>query len=352
MDNSSFDRVHELLASSKHVAVVVAENPSSDSLSAALSLALSLEKSGKKTSVFSPTITTVSQANLFGVHKVKQSANGVTNGFVISLPYKQGSIEKISYDIVGDRINLTVVPGPQGLTFTTDDITYQTPHEQADLVFAIAFSSEEQLVSAYPIETDVPLVVIDHMLHNTEHGTVSLVDSAYSSDSEIVATLLTSLNLPIDSDIAQNLLSGIVDETENFQRADTSVFAFELASMLLQKGAKRVSPDRPVAPRGNNLSTDENRGWDVGSTPRFAQRGQDQGRGNPKPHGGQYRERPAVPVGGGQVPGFGGKAVQKGATPRLSGNSPQQQSSGGTNASPTPKDWFEPKIYSGKTPIS
>ena len=62
--------------------------------------------------------------------------------------------------------------------------------------------------------------------------------------SEQVADLLLSLGYDFDADTAQNLLNGISAATNNFQSPATSYLAFEIAAILLRKGAKR-------APRGN-----------------------------------------------------------------------------------------------------
>src|SRR5581483_5523031 len=126
MNPQTMNKIDELVNRAKQIAVVFSANPSLDATAAAVSLHLSLTKIGKSVSLVSPTLPTVAQGNIVGINKVKQRIEVGGSGLVISLPYQQGSIEKISYDIVGDRINLTVVPGAQGLNFSTEDISYQS----------------------------------------------------------------------------------------------------------------------------------------------------------------------------------------------------------------------------------
>jgi len=47
------------------------------------------------------------------------------------------------------------------------------------------------------------------------------------------------LNLKIDVDNASNLLSGIISATDNFQNPETSPLSFEMAALLMRKGAVR-----------------------------------------------------------------------------------------------------------------
>ena len=86
-----------------------------------------------------------------------------------------------------------------------------------------------------------------------------LVSTEFSSVSEQVATFLESLQLNIDVDIAQNLLSGILEATQNFQSPTTSATAFETAGMLMKKGAVRTikpSQQQPRDPFFNPKSND------------------------------------------------------------------------------------------------
>ncbi|MBI2036545.1 hypothetical protein HYT17_02865 [Candidatus Microgenomates bacterium] len=239
MFNQNLDRVSELLEEAKQAAILVGENPGLDDMAAACALCLALEKVGKKAVVVCKTPPSVALGNVVGIDKVKQTPANSSGGLIISLPYQQGEIEKISYDIVGDKIKLTVVPGERGLGFTTDDITFQTPSETVDVVFSIGINSENEVMALYPSLQETPLVNIDMNAQNSGFGSVSLVDSSYSSNCEIVAKILMLLTLPVDIDTAQNLVSGIVEKTVNFQSEATSPFAFEATAFLMQKGARR-----------------------------------------------------------------------------------------------------------------
>ena len=61
--------------------------------------------------------------------------------------------------------------------------------------------------------------------------------------------IILTLGIKLDVDIAQNLLSGIAQATENFQHPKTSVTAFETAATLMRLGAvrPRVSYEQQVS---------------------------------------------------------------------------------------------------------
>ena len=67
-----------------------------------------------------------------------------------------------------------------------------------------------------------------------------LTSNEFSSVSESIASVISSLGLKNDIDIASNLLSGIAHATNNFQDPKTSPLAFEMAAILIKQGAKRT----------------------------------------------------------------------------------------------------------------
>lgn len=331
MANHVIDKADSVLAGAQNVLVVLRERPNLDNMAAGLSLYLSFTKAGKKTQIICPTPPTVEFGNLVGINKVRQNHQGAGgDGLIISLPYQQGSIEKISYDIVGDRINLTVVPGAQGLNFTTEDISYQSPGNNegaADVVITVGVPSEDELYRIYKADTAGQIINIDTSMQNTGFGTVTFVNEGFSSSCEIVTDLLTALNYPLDIDIAQNLLSGIVEETENFQSPKTSAFAFELAALLMKQGARRVDGRATMSPPVTNAMPQ-----------RRVSR--------PAP---MVQDDFAQDLPLSTVPTYQPQDKYRGH--QAQNQQPKQQNKFDQKTQ-APKDWFEPRIYKGSTPVS
>ena len=65
-----------------------------------------------------------------------------------------------------------------------------------------------------------------------------------SSLSEHMTQLLSDLRSPVDTDIAQNLLDGIINATDSFKSSKTTYLAFEMAGILMRQGAIRRNISR------------------------------------------------------------------------------------------------------------
>lgn len=244
IDQEELRNLQSILQTAKTVGILVSANPNSDTMAAGLALYLSLTLSGKNVSIICKSEPLVEVSNLVGIDKVEQKLSLGGSDLTVSLPYKQGTIEKISYNIEGDRINLVVKAGQAGLDFDESDIVYQRNGGQADVIFAIGMAQSSMVYEfvAQNGEQKPPYIInIDNDSANARFGNTFIVDPSASSKSEIVASLLSMLKLPIDRDLAQNLLIGIDFATNNFQDPKTSALAFEMAGLLLKNGAMRDS---------------------------------------------------------------------------------------------------------------
>lgn len=249
MDPVTTKRLEELLAQNQHIGIVVGRNPDLDAMAAALSLFLSLSASGKNTTVASPTPPIVALSSLVGIDKVKASLKADGGDLVVSFPYKEGEIEKVSYTIDGGLLNIMVKAGEQGLSFSENDVVYsRSSSSLGGLLFIVGTSRLSDLGELFDPATlkDTTVVNIDNKKENQGFGDIVLVSEKFSSVSEQVASLLASVGLALDVDIAQNLLLGIASATDNFQNPNTSSVAFEMAALLMQRGAVRKAPPKPL----------------------------------------------------------------------------------------------------------
>lgn len=222
--NSDFTkRLSELLAREQVINILVGKDPDIDTMAGALALFLSLEKMGKQVSIACPSEPIVQISSLVGINRVSRTReNTGGHDLTLILPYEKGKIDKISYNIEGDKIHLVVKAGPQGLGFDKNDIQFVQSGGLAQAVILVGVSNpKEDLGDLYREE-----------FANSEN-VVNI------SGSENVAFTLQQLGLPVDVDIAQNLLSGIISSTDNFQNAKIEGSTFEAAAFLMKYGAKR-----------------------------------------------------------------------------------------------------------------
>ncbi|MEK7494664.1 MAG: DHH family phosphoesterase [Patescibacteria group bacterium] len=84
---------------------------------------------------------------------------------------------------------------------------------------------------------DQVIVLIDHHPDILLSGDIVMIDSEYSSSSEIIYLFLNSVEAPLTKSIATMLLTGILFDTGGFQHSNVSPRVMEIASTLLKKGA-------------------------------------------------------------------------------------------------------------------
>ena len=105
-----FTKSRELIEKSQDILIVTHEHPTADSIGSSLSLMLGLISLGKKVTVVCPDQVTVELSNFIGVNKIVSDVS--KQNFTISLDYVEGSIEKVSYNIEGEKFNLVIEPRP------------------------------------------------------------------------------------------------------------------------------------------------------------------------------------------------------------------------------------------------
>lgn len=232
------NQIGSLIAEASSVGIVVTDRQTVDSLAAALSLHLILQDSGKNSQAISKKDPLVEHSFLVGIDQLGRNFSGMTKTLTVSFPYHDGDIEKVSYNIEGERLNVNLFAEEQGIRFTEKDIRYIRQGSSPQLVFTIGITNLSDIEDL--VDPNVSKIInIDINPQNAMPGDVVLVNPSFSSYSEVIARLAADLNLQIEFDVAQNLLDGILYATQNFTSAKTSSLAFEMAGFLMQKGAVR-----------------------------------------------------------------------------------------------------------------
>lgn len=231
-------QIQELLASAQSIGVVLSENQTMDSVAAALSIALILQDSGKNSQVVSLKDPIVEHSSLVGIDQIRKSFTGSSKTLTVSFPYQDGQIEKVSYNIEGDRLNVNLFAQANGITFTEKDIRYIWQGSTPSLILTIGVSNISE-IQGFIDPSVAKIINIDNNPQNTQFGDIVLFDPFFSSLSEMIARVADLLGMQVEFDVAQNLLDGIMSATSNFSSPKTSPLAFEMAGVLMQKGAIR-----------------------------------------------------------------------------------------------------------------
>lgn len=243
MDQQTLQSFQSQLNNVTNVLIVTRPNPSFDAISSMVSLALSFEKMQKKVTLFCPTPTTVEFGNLVGINKVKAQV-GNKNLVVTLKGFAKSGVDKVSYNVEGDDFNLVVVPKAGATPFDPQNIAYNYSGVDSQMVILVDVPSLDTLGEFYQKEKDLfaktPLVNVDASNANTNYAPCNLTNAAASSCIEITGYLLQYLKYQVDSDIATNILYGLMKATNNLADAKVRAETYELVGMMMRMGARRV----------------------------------------------------------------------------------------------------------------
>lgn len=257
MEEKTRQKLKELIVNNEKIAIAVGKNPSIDEMGAVLALYLSFLSSNKNVTVACPTEPLVEVSSLVGIDKVKTSFASDVADLVVSFPYKEGEIEKVSYTLEDGDLNIIVKAGSNGLSFAEKDVRYKRGggSSLSSLLFVIGTPRLSDLGKLFDPELlkETTVVNIDNKVDNQGFGDIVLVSPRFSSVCEQIANLINSLGLPLDIDGAQNLMSGISFATDNFQKPTTSSLAFEMTGVLLKKGAVRKPSISFIPPQATKI---------------------------------------------------------------------------------------------------
>lgn len=391
MDEQLLQNLKNAIDNNEQIAVLVGKNPTLDQMAAGLSFFLTLTNAKKKVTMLSASEATVEVGSLVGIDKLKTTYSSQEGDLIVTFPYKDGEIEKVSYneDEENHLLNIVVTAGENGLSFSDQDVIFSRGSGKLNLLITVGTAHLDDVYSVITPDslTDATIINVDNADVNERYGEINLVSSRFSSLSEQVADLLLTLGYDpeMDEDICQNLMSGIVSGTSNFQNPNTSYLAFEIASILMKKGAKRVQPfsanpqvanefmsfmqqgnqQKQNTPSGNqgqgqqNQRRDQqqNRGQNQSQNRRPQQQNQ------PKPNQNQPRQQNNPQSNQGQNQQFqqpqGAKAPVAPMDDFLGDLSqtkqevpqPEEQPQPAQQGSTPPADWLTPKVYKGSTNV-
>jgi nanoRNase/pAp phosphatase (c-di-AMP/oligoRNAs hydrolase) len=234
-------QLFELLGKSQRILVALPANPNGDTLGGSLALAEFLKKMNKRVEIFCQKTDFGNLSFLPGISEIKHEIV-FAKSFVISLKTDSAKLDELSYNVLPDRINIYLKP--KDGSFNENNISYSAEFPGYDLIVCVDTPTLESLGALYEKNAEMffqaAKVNIDNHINNNNYGTINIVDVTASSTSEILLDLLKQYEASlIDENIATNLLTGIISETNSFQHNKTTPNSFLKASELISYGAKQ-----------------------------------------------------------------------------------------------------------------
>ena len=302
MSRPDLTQLKSFIDNSKSISILLPKVVSYDQIASALSLKLALENTGKSINVITSSPVTVEFNRLVGVDTVS-STLGSPN-LVISFENQSELVDSVSYDLDKGELKLVITPKSGNTTQIDHKLLKFTPSaSKPDLIVTVGVDALDDLGDLHSQIKDfissTKVVALHKRQTKSNYATHHVTHPETSSLCEFVTIIIDSLGLQLHEDIATNLYHGLLVATENFQTDSVSHETFEIASLLLRRGARR---DKAISAKD----------FPAGSIP-----GQ-----SPRP-----------------ITGFGTDHKE-----------PEMQINP-TTVSPKPKtpssDWYEPKIYRG-----
>lgn len=243
MDQQTKEKTLENLTKSENILVICAKDVGFDGIAAGLALFLSLSKLGKNVRVLAQNPTAGDAQRLYAVDKIGK-VGGAKNP-VIVIKDAVATVDKVTYFLDQDKLKVIIHPLPGSKGVTPDQISTEYTTSQPNLIFAIGFESPSALENEIPhehkITPEIWIVSITRQQLQQKFAQHEYFNPQSNSISEVAASVIQDLALPLDEDIAYNLYTGISDSTNNFNPAMTTSRTFEIASWLVKFGAGKAS---------------------------------------------------------------------------------------------------------------
>lgn len=242
MDQNPKQLAVDTIKNGKKFLVLTSQN-SGGAIGTVLALSEVLNKLGKETTSFCPTQISERYNFLPLKENLKTSLESLKN-FVIVIDTREAKVEKLAYNLEGDKLKIHLTP-TSGI-IDASKVSFETSQTSFDAIITINTKKLDELGVFYETNNDlffkVPVVNIDYRDGNNYFGKVNLVDTKATSSAETVLSIIESLSTGealLDENIATNLLTALVEDTNSFQSANTTPKAFSVAAQLVGAGAKQ-----------------------------------------------------------------------------------------------------------------
>jgi len=106
--------------------------------------------------------------------------------------------------------------------------------EKVDLAIAVDCNDRHMLGKSFEaFERAKKILEIDHHEFRVPFGDIALIDTKAGAVGEIIFGLMKELKISFNQDIAQNILTSIIVETNSFSLPNVRVFTFKICAELL-----------------------------------------------------------------------------------------------------------------------
>jgi len=232
-----FAELQEKISNTQKILIVLPERPIFDQVAAGLSLFLSLQEAGRSVFITCPTPMTVEFNHLVGVDKI--SSKVVGSDLIVSFNYPADQVEKVSYNDDSGKPNIVVQTKTGAPSLNENLVNYSYAGLQADLLITVGVKNPESLRALEQDFSTKTLINVDTDPANMQFGQINVWDREAVALSEVVLGIISGINLPLTTDIAQNILSGIWKRTQHLFSVNVGADTYEAVAICLRAGAQK-----------------------------------------------------------------------------------------------------------------
>lgn len=239
MQENAKQQIVERIKNATNILVTVGKNPSVDSLSAALSLTLMLNRMDKHaTAVFSGQVPPA--INFLEPGKTFENSVDSLRDFIIALDKEKA--DRLRYKVEDDVVRIFITPYKAVLS--EKDLQFSQGDFNVELIVALGVETREDLDTAITahgrILHDATVVTLNTGSGQSTLGSIDWSDASASSLCEMLMSLSEALQSGLlDEQIATAVLTGIVAATDRFRNEHTSPRVMTMAAQLMAAGANQ-----------------------------------------------------------------------------------------------------------------
>ena len=235
-------QVAQQISGANNLLVTVSNNPSVDQLSAAIGMALILNKLGKHaTAVFSGTVPPAIE--FLQPEKTLEKNTDSLRDFIIALD--KAKADKLRYKIEDKYVKIFITP--YRTSIDQKDLQFSQGELNVDVVLALGVKTQNELDQAImahgQILHDATIISINHQV-GASLGSINWNETRTSSLCELIAKLAEILQNGqskklLDKQVATALLTGAISETDRFSNSKTTPETMTMAAKLMDAGANQ-----------------------------------------------------------------------------------------------------------------
>lgn len=117
------------------------------------------------------------------------------------------------------------------------DLASRNLPTNADCFIALDCAEQKRIAFPKGAESITIDINIDHHITNTRFGKVNWVDPQAASTTQLLSCFMLEMGLPVEEDVATNLLAGLVSDTLGFRTENVSADVLRLAAAWQEMGA-------------------------------------------------------------------------------------------------------------------